>query len=41
MVAAFGVGRETVTNETSVWNIPRAVCGEHWRSPEGLESLLA
>lgn len=41
MAAAFGVGREPVTDETPLWNIPRAVCGDHWRSPEGLEALLA
>lgn len=41
MAAAFGVGVEPITEATSVWNIPRAVCGEHWRSPEGLEALLA
>jgi hypothetical protein len=41
MEAAFGVGREPVTNDTSVWNVPRAVCGEHWRSPQELEALLA
>lgn len=41
MVAAFGVGGGSITPETSAWNIPRAVCGDHWRSPEELEVLLA
>jgi peptidoglycan/xylan/chitin deacetylase (PgdA/CDA1 family) len=41
MVAAFGVGAQVVDASTSVWNIPRLVCGEHWRSPRQLEALLA
>jgi peptidoglycan/xylan/chitin deacetylase (PgdA/CDA1 family) len=41
MVAAFGVGAEPITRRTSAWNIPRVVCGEHWRRPEELEALLA
>jgi len=41
MAAAFGVGNAPITGKTSVWNIPRVVCGEHWRSPGELEALLA
>lgn len=41
MVAGFGVAGDAITDGTSVWNIPRAVCGHHWHSPEELESLLA
>lgn len=41
MVAAFGVAREPITGATSVWNIPRIVCGDHWRSPAELEALVA
>ncbi|HET7403387.1 MAG TPA: polysaccharide deacetylase family protein [Usitatibacter sp.] len=40
MIAAFGVGADRIDAGTSVWNIPRVVCGEHWRSPEQLEALL-
>lgn len=41
MVAAFSTGAEAVTIGTSVWNIPRAVCGHHWRSPAEMEALFA
>jgi peptidoglycan/xylan/chitin deacetylase (PgdA/CDA1 family) len=41
MIGAFGVGAEPITPRASVWNIPRVVCGEHWRRPEELEALLA
>jgi hypothetical protein len=40
MVAAFGTGGRAVRADDSVWNIPRLVCGEHWRSPGELEKLL-
>jgi len=40
MVAAFGCGGTKVTRNDPVWNIPRVVCGEHWRSPAELEALL-
>ena len=39
--AAFGTGGGRVTEGTSRWNIPRCVCGEHWRSPAQLQALLA
>lgn len=41
MKAAFGTGGRAITAGDSVWHIPRAVCGHHWNSPEGLETLLA
>lgn len=41
MVAAFGTGGRPVSPTDSAWNIPRLVCGEHWRSPRELEALLA
>ncbi len=41
MKAAFGTGGRRVAAGDSVWNIPRAVCGYHWKSPGGLEALLA
>ena len=39
--AAFGTGGRPVRPEDSRWNIPRAVCGYHWRAPEDLRALLA
>lgn len=41
MTAAFGTGGRAVVAGDSVWNIPRLVCGEHWKSPEELGALLA
>lgn len=41
MKAAFGTGGRAVSPGDPVWNIPRAVCGYHWRSPAELEALLA
>ena len=41
MVAAFGTGGRAVRAGDSVWNIPRVVCGYDWKSPAGLEALLA
>ena len=41
MAAAFGTGGRAIAPGDSIWNLPRFVCGEHWRSPEGLRSLLA
>jgi Polysaccharide deacetylase len=41
MRAAFGTGGGAVAAGDSVWNIPRLVCGYHWRSPGELARLLA
>jgi peptidoglycan/xylan/chitin deacetylase (PgdA/CDA1 family) len=41
MQAAFGVGDAAITRSTSVWNIPRVVCGHHWRHPAELRRLLS
>jgi hypothetical protein len=38
--AAFGAQGRIVQNGDSVWNIPRMICGHHWRSPEELRRLL-
>ena len=38
--AAFGDGAVPVTPGADRWNIPRYVCGWHWKSPEGLEAIL-
>ena len=41
MKAAFGTGGRAVTEADPPWNIPRVVCGEHWKTPRELASLLA
>lgn len=41
MAAAFGVDGRAVAPDDSIWNIPRAVCGYHWKSPDDLRALLA
>lgn len=38
--AAFGTGGRPVASDDSVWNIPRAVCGEHWNDSAGLAAIL-
>ena len=40
MEAAFGTGGRAIERTDSVWNIPRLVCGHHWKSPGELEALL-
>ncbi len=40
MEAAFGVDGRAIESSDSIWNIPRLVCGYHWRSPQELEALL-
>lgn len=40
MAAAFGVDGRPVARADSIWNIPRAVCGHHWKSPAELVALL-
>lgn len=39
--AAFGDGAAAATPQSDRWNIPRFVCGWHWRSPDGLREILA
>lgn len=41
MCAAFGATGGMVSSTDTVWNIPRMVCGHHWRSPEQLIELLS
>ena len=38
--AAFGGLGGRITPQTSVWDIPRHVCGYHWKTPEALAALL-
>ena len=40
MVAAFGDGAEPVTLASDVWNLPRYICGWHWKSSEALRAIL-
>lgn len=40
LLAAFGDGAAPVTMASDVWNLPRYICGWHWRSPQALEELL-
>ncbi len=40
MKAAFGVDGRCLSATDSIWNIPRMVCGHHWRSPEELKTIL-
>lgn len=39
--AAFGTDPEPVTRRSSRWNLPRYVCGHHWRSADELARLVA
>ena len=38
--AAFGTAGDYATRGVDRWNIPRFVCGKHWRKPEELEKIL-
>lgn len=38
--AAFGTTPEPVERSSARWNLPRLVCGHHWRSPGDFERLL-
>lgn len=38
--AAFGTEPDHITEHCDIWNLPRYVCGWHWKSPEELEKIL-
>jgi Polysaccharide deacetylase len=38
--AAFETGGRGVTEDSSIWAIPRFVCGDHWQTPDALATLL-
>lgn len=38
--AAFGDGATPVNADSDRWNLPRYICGWHWRSPEQLRGIL-
>jgi len=39
--AAFGTEAGMITAESNRWNLPRHVCGWHWKSPGELRAILA
>ena len=41
MQAAFGDGAAPVTADSERWNLPRYICGWHWKSPEQLQKILS
>jgi hypothetical protein len=41
MLAGMGDGAEPVTENSDRWNLPRYICGWHWKSPEALREILA
>ena len=38
--AAFGTGGDLVRPDSNLWNLPRLVCGEHWREEGALLPLI-
>jgi len=38
--AAVGDGAVPVTEESDRWNLPRYVCGWHWKTPDELSAIL-
>ncbi len=38
--AAFGDGAQPVTMQSDRWNVPRYICGWHWKSPDALRAIL-
>ncbi|HET6545740.1 MAG TPA: hypothetical protein VFG55_03220, partial [Rhodanobacteraceae bacterium] len=40
LLAAFGTTPAPVESGSPRWNLPRYVCGHHWRSPQALTDLL-
>jgi hypothetical protein len=38
--AAFGTAPQPIEATADRWNLPRYVCGQHWKDPAGLERLL-
>ncbi len=38
--AAFGDGATPVTIDSDRWNLPRYICGWHWKSPDELGTIL-
>lgn len=40
MRAAFGDGATPVVESSERWNLPRYICGHHWKSPDALRAIL-
>ena len=40
MRAAFGDGAVPVDESSDRWNLPRYICGWHWKSPQALRAIL-
>ena len=40
MRAAFGDGAAPVSESSDRWNLPRYICGHHWKSPDELRAIL-
>jgi len=40
MRAAFGAGAAPLMTNSDRWNLPRYICGWHWKSPEQLRAIL-
>lgn len=38
--AAFGDGAQPLSQDSDIWNLPRYICGWHWKSPTELEAIL-
>ena len=38
--AAVGDGAQPVTMDSDRWNLPRYICGWHWKSPDELRAIL-
>ena len=41
MRAAMGDGAAPVCNGSDIWNLPRYICGWHWKTPEELRAILS
>lgn len=39
--AAFGASGDPLTEKSEQWNLPRYVCGHHWKSTDELQKILA
>jgi len=40
LIAAFGGDPHPLTKDSNRWNLPRYICGFHWKSPEELRAVL-
>jgi peptidoglycan/xylan/chitin deacetylase (PgdA/CDA1 family) len=40
ILAAFGVQGEPATMQSTIWHMPRYVCGWHWKSSDELQRIL-